>query len=245
MAHEYKAFKFTLDTVDEDGTFAGHAAVFGNLDGGGDIVEEGAFAETIKEDFDRVKILFMHNEYELPLGKPLELREDAKGLFIKGKISDTQKGRDILILMRDRVLNEMSIGYDPIDFDIDADTEKGESIRHLHKVRLWEVSIVTWGMNDLARIDEVKSMTQQAESLTDILKNEMREGKMSRSRLKALSPFIAVVRELADIIEPLLETSEPDKQPPDQIDTKQQNKDTKQTKNAGMVFKIIPTNTRR
>ena len=192
-----------------------------------------------------MKILFMHNEYELPLGKPLELREDAKGLFIKGKISDTQKGRDILILMRDRVLNEMSIGYDPIDFDIDVDTEKGESIRHLHKVRLWEVSIVTWGMNDLARIDEVKSMTQQAESLTDILKNEMREGKMSRSRLKALSPFIAVVRELADIIEPLLETSEPDKQPPDQIDTKQQNKDTKQTKNAGMVFKIIPTNTRR
>lgn len=49
------------------------------------------------------------------LGKPLELREDEKGLFIRGKISDTQSGRDVQTLLKDGVLNELSIGYDAVD----------------------------------------------------------------------------------------------------------------------------------
>ena len=115
---EYKSVSFVLESADENtGEFSGYAAVFGNVDSGGDVIEKGAFAKTIVEDFARIKILSQHNSYDLPIGKPLELREDEKGLYIRGKISDTQTGRDIRTLLKDGVLAELSIGYDAVDFE--------------------------------------------------------------------------------------------------------------------------------
>ncbi|MBR1869662.1 MAG: HK97 family phage prohead protease, partial [Bacteroidales bacterium] len=142
--HERKAFAFELESAEEDGTFSGHAAVFGNIDSGGDVIEKGAFAKTIAGNFGRIKIFFQHEDYGLPIGRPIEMREDDKGLYIKAKISDTHQGRDVLTLMRDGVLNELSIGYDAKEFEYDSE----EGVRHLKEVDLWEVSVVTWAMNE-------------------------------------------------------------------------------------------------
>lgn len=228
--HEYKAFKFELESSDESGEFSGHAAVFGNVDSGNDVIEKGAFSNTIREDFDRIKILALHNDCWLPVGKPLELREDEKGLYIRGKISDTSMGRDIKTLMSDGVLNELSIGYDAIVFDYDSES----NIRHLREIKLWEVSIVTWAMNEQAKIDEVKSLVEG-------IRTEAKAGKITRARLDALKPFIAVVRELADILAPFLEPAAPQEEP----ETQNNIVKSVQTKSSGMVFEIIPTNNRR
>ena len=232
---EYKAVRFNVESVDENsGEFSGYAAIFGNVDDGGDVIERGAFSRTIKEDFDRIKILSQHNDCELPIGKPLELREDDKGLFIRGNISDTQKGRDIQTLLKDGVLNELSIGYDAITFDFDS--EKG--IRHLKEIRLWEVSIVTWAMNDQAKIDEVKSLVES-------IRSEAKAGKIPRARLDALKPFIAVVRELADILGPFLEPPVSEEPETQNNITKATQEPVKETKMSGMVFEIIPNKNRR
>ena len=142
------------------------------------------------------------------------MREDEKGLYIRGKISDTQKGRDIQTLLKDGVLTEMSIGYDAVAFDFDNE----QGVRHLKEIRLWEVSIVTWAMNEEARIDEVKSLVEE-------LKTEAKSGKITRARLDALKPFIAVVRELADILGPFLEppAAPQPEDPPTQNNIKKQN----------------------
>ena len=145
---EYKSASFVLESADEStGEFSGYAAVFGNVDDGGDVIEKGAFAKTIVEDFNRIKILALHNNCWLPVGRPIELREDDRGLFIRGKISNTSLGRDIRTLLKDGVLGELSIGYDAVVFDYDSET----GIRHLKEIKLWEVSIVTWAMNDQAK----------------------------------------------------------------------------------------------
>lgn len=225
---EYKSFKFELESADESGEFSGYAAVFGNKDSGSDIIEKGAFSKTIREDFDRIKILSQHTDCELPIGKPLELREDDKGLFIRGKISDTAKGRDIQTLMKDGVLNELSIGYGAVEFDYDSE----QGVRRLKEIKLWEVSIVTWAMNDQAKIDEVKSLVEG-------LRTEVKTGKITRARLDALKPFIAVVRELADILGPFLEPAAPD-DPPVQNNIVKSNNPVKQTKKSEIVFEIIP-----
>ena len=236
VVRERKAFRFELESVGEGGEFSGYAAVFGNRDSGDDIIEKGAFTRTIRENFDRIKILSQHNEFELPIGKPLELREDEKGLFIRGKISDTQKGRDVQTLLKDGVLTEMSIGYDTVVSELDRD-----GVRHLKEIRLWEVSIVTWAMNDQATIEEVKSLTES-------LRNEAKSGRITRAKLDALKPFIAVVRELADILSPFLDPAEPD-DPAAQSGTQNNIQNTtpnkqkmlkKQTKNAGLIFEIVP-----
>lgn len=228
--HEFKAFKFQLESTGEDGEFAGYAAVFGNVDRGRDIIEKGAFSKTIREDFDRIKILSQHNDDELPIGKPLELREDENGLYIRGKISNTQKGRDIQTLLRDGVLTEMSIGYDAIDFDFDGEN----GIRRLKEVRLWEISIVTWAMNDQAKINEVKSVVED-------LATEVKAGRITRARLDSLKPFIAVVRELAEILSPFLEPAELDDPGTQSNIIKSAQKPVKETKNAEIIFEIIPS----
>ena len=225
---ERKAFSLELESADEStGEFSGYAAVFGNRDSGNDIIEKGAFAKTIVEDFHRIKILALHNDCWLPVGKPIELREDDRGLFIRGKISDTSMGRDIRTLLKDGVLNELSIGYDAIEFDYDSK----QDTRHLKEIKLWEVSIVTWAMNDQAKIEEVKSLVED-------LRTEVKSGKITQARLNALKPFIAVVRELAEILSPFLEPPETVTEPPEQQTT--QNNVKKQTKKSGLIFEIIP-----
>lgn len=226
-ARERKAFSFELESADEStGEFSGYAAVFGNRDSGNDVIEKGAFAKTIVEDFHRIKILALHNDCWLPVGKPIELREDDRGLFIRGKISDTSMGRDIRTLLKDGVLNELSIGYDAIEFDYDSK----QDTRHLKEIKLWEVSIVTWAMNDQAKIEEVKSLVED-------LRTEVKSGKITQARLNALKPFIAVVRELAEILSPFLEPPEPVTDPLEQPAVQSNIK--KQTKKSELIFEII------
>lgn len=200
---EYKTLLFDMDEYDEEqGIFSGYGAVFGNIDDGGDIIEPGAFTKTIAEGWERVKILALHNDAWLPIGRPIEIREDAKGLYIKAKVSDTAMGRDIKVLLKDGVLNELSIGYDPIVFDYD---ETG--IRHLREVKLWEVSIVTWAMNPEATITGYKAVeaADRAVKLIADAAEEVKEGrKISSARLKTLKDASETMKRAAKTLDALI-----------------------------------------
>ena len=204
MGREFKKMQFKMDQYnEEEGVFSGYGAVFGNLDSGGDIIEPGAFTKTLAEGWERVKILALHNDYWLPIGRPLELREDACGLFLSAKVSETTMGRDIKVLLKDGVLNELSIGYDPVVFDYD---ETG--VRHLREVKLWEVSLVTWAMNPEATVTGYKSMQEsaaRAKALSNDILMELKEGrKISNARLKSLKDVSKSMKESARIIDTVI-----------------------------------------
>ncbi len=207
---EYKTLQFELEDFDEEqGIFSGYAAVFGNVDSGGDIIEPGAFTKTIAEGLGRIKILVLHNDGWLPIGIPLELREDAHGLYIKGKISDTAMGKDVKTLLSDGVLTEMSIGYDPVIFDYDQE----DGIRHLREVKLWEVSIVTWAMNPEAVITGYKASSSAAEAsaaffVTEALR-ELKEGrKISAVRIKSLKEACATMEGAVKTLKTVIKEAE-------------------------------------
>lgn len=198
MKHETKRLSFKMDEYDEEeGIFSGYGAVFENVDSGGDIIEPGAFAKALAAGWERVKILALHNDCWLPIGKPLELREDEKGLFLKAKISDTSMGKDIKILLKDGVLNELSIGYEPVVFEFDQ-----AGIRHLKEVDLWEVSVVTWAMNPEAVITDYKSATEE-------IRRELKEGrKISDARLKSLKQVSQSMKDSARMIDLVIEEAD-------------------------------------
>ncbi|OPZ65900.1 MAG: Caudovirus prohead protease [Firmicutes bacterium ADurb.Bin506] len=207
---EYKTLLFNVDDYDEEqGIFSGYAAIVGNLDDGGDIIEAGAFTKTIAEGWERVKILALHNDCWLPIGRPLELREDAKGLYIKAKVSDTTTGRDVKVLLKDGVLCELSIGYDPIVFDYDE-----HGIRHLREVKLWEVSVVTWAMNPEATITGYKAAEaadRAAKIVTDAA-SDIKEGrKISSARLKTLKDARETMKKAAKTLDALISEVEGEK----------------------------------
>jgi uncharacterized protein len=164
---ERKRVAFAVKEIDvAAGTFSGHASIFHIPDDGmpPDIMLPGAFTKTIKEwgptGANRIKILALHRSDWLPIGAPTELVEDATGLFFNGKISNTTLGRDVLTLLRDRVLTEMSIGFDIIKKE---DPDRTRNTRLLHEVRLWEISPVTWAMHPLATIADVKAIRSMHE----------------------------------------------------------------------------------
>lgn len=138
------------------GTFEGYAAIFGNVDLGGDVIERGAFKEIVKGRNGMVKILNQHNPRD-PIGAA-EVRQDDKGLHFQGQlVLEAASARNAYALMKAGVLDGMSIGYDVLEGGAKI-LESG--IRQLLGLKLWEVSPVTFGMNPLAGIDGVKAAQQ-------------------------------------------------------------------------------------
>jgi HK97 family phage prohead protease len=137
----------------DSGSFEGYASIFGNVDLGGDVIERGAFKEIVKGRDGRVKILNQHNNRD-PIGTA-EVKQDDKGLYFKGQlILEAASARSAYALMKGGALDGMSIGYDVLEGGAKI-LESG--IRQLKRLKLWEISPVTFGMNPLAGIETVKS----------------------------------------------------------------------------------------
>ena len=158
MEREYKTFDFQVKDFDYEGrTVEGYAAAFGNVDLGQDMIHQGAFAKTLTERGNKVRFLWQHDQHE-PIGRPIEMHEDNAGLFIKAIISDTARGRDALALLRDQAISGLSIGYDAIDGGTDySKSEDGDTVRNLRELRLWEFSLVSMPMNEMATVTALKN----------------------------------------------------------------------------------------
>lgn len=149
---------FQVKAVGDNGTFSGHASVFGELDSYRDIVMPGAFKTSLKEDFEakgrKVPMLWQH-ESRTPIGIYTTIKEDDTGLYVEGEVNmEVQKGREAHALMKQGALSGLSIGYNTINSEWD---EKALT-RKLHQVELWEVSPVTFPAGDSARISQVKAL---------------------------------------------------------------------------------------
>lgn len=153
---KYKAVKIEMKQSEDlqENEFLAYFSVFNNEDLGGDVMMPGAFKKTIKERGNKIHVLYNHDYYHhMPLGKTIVLTEDDHGLLVKGKISDTIEGKNMLTLLRDGVIEEGSIGYKVIQEEIDRENDT----RTLKEIKLYEVSFVPFAMNPEARLVAVKS----------------------------------------------------------------------------------------
>lgn len=150
---EYKQAHLTLKKEpDEDGSFEGYASVFDVVDNGLDVVAKGAFVDSLAER--KPKLLWQH-DVDKPIGVWDEIREDEKGLFVKGRLlKDVAQGREAMALLRAGALDSMSIGY-RVEESVE---EGGGRIRRLTKVKLYEISLVTFPMLEVANVTAVKSI---------------------------------------------------------------------------------------
>jgi uncharacterized protein len=192
-------FKFADADATARGEFVGYASTFGNIDLGGDIVEAGAFRDTIqKRGAGGVAMLWGHDQRQPPIGKWLDLREDDRGLVARGQlILDVAKARDVHALMREGALKGLSIGYRIPAGGAEMDRR---GVRRIKSADLMEISVVTFPMNTRAQVGRVKS----ADDLTteDIREIEatLREAGLSRAdAVKAISGFKAWLQRDAEV----------------------------------------------
>jgi HK97 family phage prohead protease len=139
--------EFELRAEEGDGmTFTGYASVFNSssedLGGFREFVAPGAFKRSLQAR-NEIKLLWNHDTNE-PLasvrGGSLQLVEDNHGLKVTAKLPNTTRGRDVAELLRSKVIDSMSFGFNVIK---DSWSNNG-SVRTLESVRLSEVSVVTF-----------------------------------------------------------------------------------------------------
>ena len=151
---------FKMD--DESRTVEGWASTFGGIDSYGDTILPGAFADSIKRY--KPKMLWQHDSRQV-IGVWDSATETAQGLYVKGRILDTQLGDDAYKLAKAGAIDSMSIGYGVKDSTYDQKT----GIRSLKKIDLWEVSLVTFPANSDATITMVKAAMEEIDAATDLL----------------------------------------------------------------------------
>lgn len=143
----------------------GYCSVFGNTDSAGDIVEPGAFKKAIadfNEGRSRCRFLWNHDSKEPPIAKILELREVSKSQMqpsyahmvdVKGALLVTreyfthEQAERVYQGIVAGAITEMSFGFEILDFSYE--TIKGEKVRLLKSLGLYDASDVNWGCNSL------------------------------------------------------------------------------------------------
>lgn len=148
--------------ADGEGVIEGYGAVFGNKDNGGDIVAKGAFSESLASGR-KVKMLSQHDPYSV-IGVWDEMSEDDNGLRVKGRILQTiQAGKEAYELVKAGAIDGLSMGYRTVK----AGAMNGARV--IEKADLWEVSLVTFPMNEMARIDAVKAAEMSQREIERVL----------------------------------------------------------------------------
>lgn len=149
---QYKSFA-TQFTASDEGIVEAWVSVFGNVDSALEVVDFGAYTETLKKSLPSVA--FQHNwergigitleAEEVPAGDPRlpENIKDLGGLYCKGQLNlDTQDGRETFSNLKLGVYKEFSVGY-----IVEADEIGADGYRHLKKIDLIEWSPVLRGAN--------------------------------------------------------------------------------------------------
>ncbi len=167
---EYKSIAFDVEVKEsplesDQWIIEGYASTY-DIDSGNDRIEKGAFKNTIKERFtdpkalngkSKIKALWQHNTDDL-IGTILELREDPKGLFCR-----IQLFRDPVFCSAEKAyrlakygeIDSFSIGYKPVVWEYE-EIDNACSIRIIKELKLYEISVVTFPMNERAEFTNVK-----------------------------------------------------------------------------------------
>jgi len=180
-AYSLKGQNTVLKDFDEASRkVAVYLSAFDQLDSDNDIIRRGAFTKSIKErgpgstSNRQIAFLRYHN-WEMPIGKFLELSEDEKGLFAVGELGNSTLGADALADYQDGIIKEHSIGFqyikDKVKFIDDPGLETG-GYYEITEVKLWEGSAVTFGANEFTNVVEV-AKSEGKESTAQRISNEI------------------------------------------------------------------------
>lgn len=184
MIRKFEA-PFQIKGLSDNGEFSGYGAVFGNIDSHGEVVVAGAFQKSLAAWHGKGSlppILWQHDKGQ-PLGPHTEMREDAKGLYLEGRLlkDSVPKAAEAYSLIKEKVITGLSIGFRVVVDEWNRDS----GVNYLKELDLWEVSLVTFPANDQAGVTGVKA--DQIKSIRDYEAALRDEFGFSHAQAKALA----------------------------------------------------------
>jgi HK97 family phage prohead protease len=134
-------------------TFVFYAATWDGPDRAGEIIRRGAFANLdafIKTGW----IAASHDNAAAPIAAPVTATQDARGLLIEARWHQTPMARDWRTVVKERLAAgksvSASIGYRVHDYEMTS--IRGQPVRVLTNIELFEASIVNLPANPMAGV---------------------------------------------------------------------------------------------
>lgn len=184
LANKHLSTAFKVKSIGDDGTFSGYGSVFDVVDSYSDVVHRGAFAASLKAWAKKggFPAMLWQHKYDEPLGPYTRMEEDEHGLYLEGRllIDDDPLAKRAHAHLKAGSVTGLSIGYSIAPGGGRWDPDAG--VYHLTQLDLWEVSIVTFPANDVARVDAVKNALQGPRQFEKFL----RDAGLSRTEAKAV-----------------------------------------------------------
>jgi len=151
---ERRALQCEFRAGEGEGVIEGYVTTWGTVDDYNSTFQRGAFAKTLQERGKKVRILWNHEE--TPIGVPIEIREDEKGLFARIQlVMSVRRAREVFDLIQAGAIDSFSFGFRSIkDAWLDG-------VRQIKEVALFEISPVIFPANESAQITGVRSMDKE------------------------------------------------------------------------------------
>lgn len=191
------------------GRFSGLASVYGVTDLQNDVVVQGAFEKTLKMKNGTVPLLWQHDPRE-PIGQ-MSLTDTPMGLMGMGEVDlDIPTGKRAYSGVSKKYVSGLSIGFDTKADELDRETRT----RRITEVDLWEVSLVTFPAQPLARVTRAKALSDvlgldmddraiAAADVADTLARELKEGRVLSARnLQRLQDALAALQDILGAAQP-------------------------------------------
>lgn len=159
MAHLYKSFEMKAD---EFGLIAGYFSTYDKTpDSYGDIIEPGAFTETIqkRKDSGHPFPLCFNHDFSAVIGAVNSIEDTEKGPYIEATFLNTQQAQDVRQMLQSGAIYQFSFAYDILGARKPTKEEEAAGVTNvLTKLEVFEISVVTVPANQNAVATEVKSM---------------------------------------------------------------------------------------
>lgn len=195
-----RAWRAELNVADSEGRLISGIAVPydapSTIFEGGRIFDEtwhhGSTTETIAKRGDRMRVLGFHDARSFPLGKPVQLEDRAPGMWFEARISDTRDGNDALTLVRDGVLDGVSVGFS-VPEGGDTWTNENGLKRAIHRANVHEFSLVNFPAFDDARVASIREATdgivaQSVQTIEAEADLDQKRFRLQVLRTRALAP---------------------------------------------------------
>lgn len=167
----YKTIELKADDL---GTISGYFSTYEKTpDSYGDIIEPGAFTETIKarEESGHPFPLCFNHDFSSVIGAVDSIEEQEKGPFITAHFLDIQQAQDVRKMVQSGAIYQFSFAYDVLGARKPTDEESKAGVTNvLTKLEVFEISVVTVPANQNAEVTEIKSGRRNSKKDADAIK---------------------------------------------------------------------------
>ena len=184
----YKSFEMKAA---DNGSIEGYFSTYDKTpDSYGDIIEPGAFTETIKarEESGHPFPLCFNHDFSAVIGAVDSVKDTEKGPFISAHFLDTQQAQDVRKMLQSGAIYQFSFAYDIKGRRNPTEEEEKEGVMNvLTDLEVFEISVVTVPANQNAVATEVKSVEPETKQGR---RNRKADEEIIRNCIKSLESLL-------------------------------------------------------